>query len=117
MFGFKLTDYDKKVYEEEINTFLPKNIIDSHVHVYTRDSEKQRNGKIYWPQRVAQDNTIEDCVQTYRDLFPNQNVVPVIFGFPENYLGISNAYCKEKSKEYGYPALFLSHYSADNFKC
>ena len=111
MFGFELTDYDKKVYEEEINPFLPKNIIDVHTHVYTTASKKPSKGPKYWPSRVAEDNSIEDINQTYADLFPNQKVVPVIFGNPGGYLDVANAYCSEKSKEFGYPALFLSHYN------
>lgn len=113
MFGFELTDYDKKVYEEELNEFLPKNIVDMHTHVYTLDCRKPRKpgARIYWPARVAQDNSIEDITQTYKDLFPNQKVIPVIFGSPSHYLDRCNAYCSEKSKEYGYPALFLSHYN------
>ena len=74
MFGFELTDFDKKVYEEELNEFLPKNIVDVHTHVYTLDCKKPRKpgAPIYWPGRVALDNSIEDITQTYKDLFPNQ---------------------------------------------
>ena len=34
MFVVKITDYDKRVHEEEINEFVPKNIVDAHTHVY-----------------------------------------------------------------------------------
>ena len=111
MFGFQLTDYDKKVYEEEINEFVPKNIVDAHTHVYPLSVKKPRKGPGYWPSRVAEDNTIEDIVQTYKDLFPNQKVVPLIFGDPGAYLDQSNEYCSRVAKEYGYPTLFLSHYN------
>lgn len=111
MFGFNLTDYDKKVYEEEINEFVPKNIVDVHTHVYTLASRRPSKGPGYWPSRVALDNSAEDITKTYKDLFPNQKVIPVIFGNPGGYLDIANAYCSRKSKEFGYPALFLSHYN------
>ena len=110
MFGFKLTDYDKKVYQEELNEFLPKNIVDAHTHVYLKEFKKPKKGPGYWPSRVAEDCSIEDLIQTYKDLFPNQNVVPLIFGSPSANLEPSNAYISEKSKEYNYPALYLSHY-------
>ncbi|MBR3805049.1 MAG: amidohydrolase family protein [Clostridia bacterium] len=110
MFGFKLTEYDKKVYQEELNEFLPKNIVDSHTHVYTVDSKKKKDGPVYWPSRVAEDCSAEDLIQTYKDLFPNQKVVPVIFGTPSGILDKGNAYISEKSKEYNYPALYLNHY-------
>lgn len=111
MFGFQLTEFDKKVYEEELNDFIPKNIVDVHTHVYVGESCKPFNGPMYWPSRVARDNSVEDITKTYLDLFPNQKVIPVIFGDPGCYLDVANAYCSEKSKEYGYPALFLSHYN------
>ena len=110
MFGFDLTDYDKKVYNEELLEFLPKNIVDSHTHVYTLDCVDKTQVRDYWPHRVAQDCSIEDIIQTYKDLFPQNKVIPVIFGKPASFLHISNGYCSEKSKEYNYPALFLNHY-------
>ena len=110
MFGFKLTDYDKRVYSEELAEFLPKNIVDSHTHVYTVDSKIPSDKPKYWPDRVAEDCSIEDLVQTYKDLFPNNKVIPVMFGSPSCNLEKANKYCSEKSKEYNYPALFLTHY-------
>lgn len=111
MFGFQLTEFDKKVYKEELESFLPKNIIDSHTHVYrVADNYPRKPGeKVYWPSRVAEDNSIEDIVQTYKDLFPGKNVVPVIFGMPDCKLDSVNAYVSEKAKEYNYPALFCTH--------
>ncbi len=110
MFGFKLTEFDKKVYQEELNEFLPKNIVDTHTHVYLEEFKKKQDGPVYWPNRVAEDCSMEDLVQTYKDLFPNQKVVPVIFGTPSANLDVSNDYISKKSKEYNYPALYLSHY-------
>ena len=110
MFGFKLTDYDKEVYREELLEFLPKYIVDSHTHVYPKSANKPSNKPKYWPNRVAEDNTIEDINQTYLDLFPCNKVVPVIFGNPEGFLDLNNKYCSEKAKEYNYPALFLTDY-------
>ena len=112
MFGFELTEYDKKVYEEEINEFVPKNIIDTHTHVYLASFKGNIKRPVYWPSRVAEDCSVEDLVQTYKDLFPNQNVVPVIFGSPRYYVK-SNPYVAEKAKEYNYPALYLNHYDMD----
>ena len=110
MFGYKKSDYDVKVYEEELSDFLPANIVDSHTHVYTLDCKKPRKGAGSWPSRVAEDDSIEDIVQTYRDLFPDKKVVPVIFGTPSGILERTNEYCRVKAKEYIYPALFITHY-------
>ena len=101
MFGFKLTDYDKKVYQEELLEFLPKNIVDCHTHVYRLEDRKpiKPGTPVYWPRRVAEDNSIEDIVQTYKDLFPQNNVVPVIFGMPSAMLDKNNAYVSKVAKE------------------
>ena len=109
MFGFKLTDYDKRVYEEELRDFLPNNIVDSHTHVYPKSCKKYDEPK-YWPDRVAIDNTIEDIVQTYLDMFPDKKVIPVVFGHPECYVDKSNEYCKKVVDKYGYPKLYLTDY-------
>ena len=111
MFGFKLTDYDKKVYQEELLEFLPKNIVDWHTHVYRFEDRKpiKPGTPVYWPRRVAEDNSIEDIVQTYKDLFPQNNVVPVIFGMPSAMLDKNNAYVSKVAKEYNFPALFCNH--------
>ena len=111
MFGFKLTDYDKKVYQEEIDGFLPKKIIDTHTHVYPSFANLEKdvsNG--YWPSKVATDWTIEDANQTYLDLFPNQKVIPVIFGNPGTNLEVGNDYVSKAGAYYDYPTCFLTDY-------
>ncbi len=110
MFGFKLTDYDKKVYEEELYDFLPENIVDSHTHVYKKENKNIPDGPGYWPSRVAEDCTLEDLQKTYLDLFPGKRVVPVMFGNPESKLELDNAYVAEAAKKSGYPSLLLTHY-------
>ena len=37
----KLTDYDKRVYEKELKSFLPKEFIDCHIHVWEPDFPPQ----------------------------------------------------------------------------
>lgn len=111
MFGFNLTEFDKKIYKEELESFLPENIIDSHVHVYRVKDKypKQPGAKVYWPSRVAEENSIEDLVKTYKDLFPTKKVVPVIFGMPSCMLDSVNDYVSKVAKDYNYPALFCTH--------
>ena len=42
MFGYERSEYDKKVYEDELKDFLPETIVDSHTHVYTLDCKKPK---------------------------------------------------------------------------
>ena len=56
---FEVTEYDKKVYEEQLKDFLPDKIFDVHVHVWLRsllDPEVE--------QTVAQSGT-DDSTQGY----------------------------------------------------
>ena len=34
---FEVTDYDRKVWEEELKDFLPDRILDVHTHVYKKE--------------------------------------------------------------------------------
>ena len=38
---------------------------------------------VTWPQRVALDNSIEDLQETYRLMFPDKSVLPLIFGLAD----------------------------------
>lgn len=112
MFGYERSEYDKKVYEEELKDFLPENIVDSHTHVWrTEDDALDRiKNPRYWPDRVAGNCEIEDLQQTYKDLFPDKKVIPVVFGMPSGVLSKQNAYIEKVQKQTGYQGLFLTHY-------
>lgn len=112
MFGYKMSEYDKKVYEEELKDFLPENIVDSHTHIWRTEDDaydRIKNPK-YWPDRVAGECTIEDLRQTYIDLFPDKKVIPVVFGTPSGIIPKQNVYTEKVQKQTGYPALYLTHY-------
>lgn len=107
---FEVTDYDKKVWEEELKDFLPDKILDVHTHVYKREfiDPPAPGTKLRWPSLVARENPIEDLQETYHLMFPGKDVKALMFitgrtGHKEN-----NAYLSEVSKEYGWPALFYS---------
>lgn len=64
---FEVTNYDKKIYEEELKDFLPDKILDVHTHVWldslvdANDLEPEDNKRtVTWPTLVARDNSIED---------------------------------------------------------
>ena len=112
MFGFELTNYDKEVYFQELNDFLPDNIVDSHAHVWRVEDDEYDRSKFpkKWTNRVAGHCYIEDLVQTYKDLFPGKKVIPVIFGNSTTRIPQHNAYAQKVSAEYGYPALYWTHF-------
>ena len=95
MFGYQMNEYDKQVYQNEIENFLPDKIIDAHMHVYlkefARETERSK-ALVSWTEKVAQDCSIEDLEQTYRDMFPGKQVTPVIMGNPTSDLVKTNSY-------------------------
>lgn len=109
---FEVTDYDKKVWEEELKDFLPDKIIDIHAHVHKKEyfDPIPPGTKIppkKWTALVAEDNSLEDLQETYRLMFPGKDVKALIF---INAKGIdkNNDYVSRVSKKSGWPALYYS---------
>lgn len=112
MIRLNLTDYDKKVYREELEGFLPDKIIDLHVHIWknTFPAYGKSNGGSTWTTRVADEMTAEDLLGAFRDLFPGKEVSALAFGNVMNDLKINNDYVEECGKKYGFPTLYRSEY-------
>jgi len=114
---FPVTDYDRKIYEEELRDFLPDKIIDIHTHVWKDEQmvwptlapgEVKRT--VTWPSLVALDNSIEDLRETYRLMFPGKEVSALMFANAGSVdMGPMNRYVAECSRESGWPALYFSH--------
>lgn len=115
MFGFQRTDYDQKVYMEELRDFLPNQIIDIHTHVWKKEFAHQgaSNGGGAWPALVADECTVEDLIQTYQDLFPGKTVTPVIFGSCDYNISQVNQYAMESGKKYNLQYLYRTSYDMD----
>ena len=113
---FTVTDYDKKVYEEQLRDYLPNKIIDIHTHVW-KGAPKPLNPNapkrtVTWPSLVAAENKIEDIMEAYKLYFPDKEVTPLIFASKVRDLETCyerNAYISEAAKVSGYPALYYSH--------
>ncbi len=74
---------DQEIYSTRIAPFLPPRIIDIHTHVWQSrtDAPKQNRARLVaWPALVAKENPIEDLLETYRRLFPDKEVIPMMFG-------------------------------------
>ena len=110
---FEVTDYDRKIYEEELKDFLPDKIIDVHTHVWL-DKFVDKTPKpgfvkrtVTWPTLVALDNSIEDLQETYRLMFPGKDVKALMFTSKGGWEA-NNNYVSESSKKSGWPALYYS---------
>ncbi|MCQ2436849.1 MAG: amidohydrolase [Clostridia bacterium] len=125
---FTVTDYDKMVYEQELKDFLPKKIIDVHTHIWKTEimgPKELRPGEVKrqvtWPSLVAKDNSVEDLYETYRLMFPDKEVTPLIFGTSDGGVKSIDAcdrYVMESAKKTGAPALCYSlpTYSAEELE-
>lgn len=112
---FEVKKVDREFYAQRLQSFLPPRIIDIHTHVWLdRHKAKQKEDNfraVTWPHRVALDNSIEDLMETYRLMFPDKQVLPLIFG---NALTSSddihggNGYVSECASRHRIPALIFA---------
>ncbi|MBE6562185.1 MAG: amidohydrolase [Ruminococcaceae bacterium] len=116
MFGVNVTDYDRKVWEEELKDFLPDKIIDCHVHIYKEEMQKweseDRKGCVMWPHIVAPDLQIDDMWQSFSQMFPGKKVSAVIMGMPTCRLDEVNEYALECAKRDNIPALYCTNWNS-----
>jgi predicted TIM-barrel fold metal-dependent hydrolase len=110
---FEVKDLDRQFYEGRLADFLPPQMIDVHTHIWLAafyDPQVGVSRSAAWPRLVANENPIEDLLETYRLLLPQQQVTPVVFGMPERdiVLDKTNAYASQVVREYGLPGLLVS---------
>ncbi|MBQ4321441.1 MAG: amidohydrolase family protein [Oscillospiraceae bacterium] len=111
---FTVTDFDRQFYKEKLQDFLPEKIIDVHTHVWLKEMKAKKKEAVKrtvsWPSMVAADNSAEDLMETYKLMFPDKKVTPVIFtsaGMNDD-MDAMNAYIAESSAKYGMPALLYA---------
>jgi predicted TIM-barrel fold metal-dependent hydrolase len=110
---FEIKDVDRQYYQEQLADFLPKRIIDFHTHVWLKEFRVEgptaARGQ-NWPRLVAEDNSIEDLLETYRLMLPDQQVTPLIFGWPERSADMerTNAYTAQAAQEHRLPSLMVT---------
>ncbi len=108
----QIKEVDRKYYEEKLKDFLPPRLIDFHTHIWLKDFRKERlviNRGQNWPLLVAEESPIEELTQTYELMFPDKEVTPVIFGWPERDVNLdeTNRYVSETSAQRHLPALLV----------
>ena len=114
MFGIDVTDYDKKVWAEELCDFLPDKIIDVHMHIWEPGTRKVgQKGCVTWTSIVAPDMTYENMVETYSKVFPGKTVKQVLTGSPSCTLSVVNPYVLDCAKKYGHQALYCTNWDSD----
>ncbi len=111
--SLQVTEVDKQVYHNHLENFLPDAIVDVHTHIWLKEFRlplvEGTRGPV-WPRRVAEENTIENLLDTYALMFPGKKVTPLIFGWPERDVDLerTNLYTSTVAKQYGLPALMVT---------
>ncbi len=110
LFPFK--EVDKVYYEKKLKDFLPDKIIDIHTHVHRKRISKSGTVKrvVTWPGRVAEENPVEDLMETYDLMFPGKKVTPFIFCTirPPEYIEDMNTDIHDAAVKYHLPSLYFS---------
>lgn len=112
MYNFIYNDYDRKVYEEELKDFLPDKIIDLHTHVWldSFDDYGDHHGGATWTRFMATDMATEQLLDTYRVMFPDKEVTPLLFGACLKNIKQANDYVEETAHKFHLPSLFRTDY-------
>ena len=105
----EIKDVDRAFYADRLADFLPARVIDVHAHVWRQEfvhhahlAEASPISSPTWPERVAEENPIEDLLHTYRLLLPGQEVTPLIFGIPRRNVDLEamNDYVSQVASQY-----------------
>ena len=112
MLNFKMTDYDKMVYKKELRDFLPDEFIDFHTHLSKKSFGRwgSSNGGSTWTRLVYDEQTAEDLIGAYQDMFPDKKVTPLVFGGCSCDIEKANKYVFEAGNEYGWGTLYRTSY-------
>jgi len=109
-----IKDLDRTFYEEKLRGFLPHDFIDIHTHVWLKkfavEAQDAPLRTVTWPSLVADENSIEDLLETYRLMFPGKTVTPLIFSQVSLDVDIDacNGYVQACFEKYGFPALLVT---------
>ena len=110
---FSINDYDKIFYKTRIMNFIPDRIIDIHTHIWLNkfitEKHTESSRVVQWPSLVAKENSIEDLIKTYKIIFPDKEVTPLVFSnvVSEKDLNNMNSYVKQSAKKYGFHSLIF----------
>lgn len=113
---FEVKDVDHEFYEKRLRDWLPDKIIDIHTHVWLkrfneREEPDRKARTVSWPAMVADENPIAHLLETYRLMFPDKAVTPLMFTslVSVKNLDKANDYIAQAAKERKFPAFVFSH--------
>ena len=106
MFNLSINDLDKKIWDEELNEFVPQKIYDVHTHIYQWASNLDKNknkGPYKYQYENHQNVSYELLDQVDNKLMPGRSIERLSFPFPYNYpcdFNNSNNYVSTQTNKY-----------------
>ena len=115
MYNLVINDYDREVYEKELKSFLPESFIDIHTHIWlnTMTPQGDPNGGATWTELVADEMSGEQLLDSFKRLFPENKVTPLVFGGCKQVLKECNDYVYDCAKKLNFPILTRTGYEMD----
>lgn len=105
------TEVDSRFWNEHFADWLPKRIVDAHVHVsqpsFCLFPKTEEMRKQYWVSEVNEPIDIESLCRCYETVYPNREVSCLIFGqpTPDTDYEKNNDYIEQICKEKGWHGL------------
>ena len=106
--------HDLEFYETRLKPYLPDRIIDAHNHAhlkkfYLGDSLYKQNRGALWPLLAAEENSVENIEESFRNLFPGKTVTPLLFGKVSRAYDVQACtdYVIDACKARGWPYLYV----------
>ena len=107
--------HDRAFYEQNIRHWLPNHIIDAHNHAhlkkfYLGDTLYKQNRGALWPLLAAEENSVENIEESFRNLFPDKKVTPLMFGKVSRAYDVDACtnYVIEECKKRDWPYLYVT---------
>ena len=109
---YELKDVDRRFWEERLEAWLPKRVVDAHRHISRPEHvDPVTLGKsgTNWATEVGSEESLEEAAIGYAELFPGREVSYLAFGtpYPEGHTEEMNAYLSEGVRGTGSAALAL----------
>jgi hypothetical protein len=111
---FDYTGVDRAFWEEQLEGWLPRRLLDAHAHVcdpaLRLEAPTEEMRRSYWVCEVAEPQSAESLERCYGILYPGREVSLLCFGMPELSYDIerSNAYTSAQCLRRGWNGLAVS---------
>jgi len=108
---FDYTDVDRQFWQEHLEGWLPRRILDAHVHVcdpaLRLETPTEAMRRSYWVCEVSEPQSAESLARCYETVFPGRETSLLCFGHPELSYDMerSNAYVSRQCVARGWHGL------------